>query len=171
MDLFTKWIEAGPLKEANAQSIADFFHKEIICRFKTSVQVTTDRGTEFVNKIFEVLYKKYKVQHIRTTAYHPQGNGQVERTNKTLKNVIAKICNNYENWDHYLPIALSALRDIRSQSTHFTPREMLFGAESSQGTLSSNGDAIWKRVDAEIRKLHQIRKNAEDYINKAQALQ
>ena len=78
VDLFTKWIEAGPLKEANAQSIADFLHREIICRFKTPKQVTTDRGTEFINQFHEILYKKYKIQHIKTTAYHPQGNGQAE---------------------------------------------------------------------------------------------
>ena len=48
---------------------------------------------------------------------------------------------------------------------------MLFGEESSSRSLSANNDAIWKHVDTEIWRLHQIRKKAEDYIIKAQALQ
>ena len=170
VDLFTKWIEAGALQEANALSIADFLHREIICRYKTPRQITTDRGTEFINGFHEIMYQKYKIQHIKTTAYHPQGNGQTERTNKTLKNILAKISDTYENWDNYLPTALSVLRDIRSQSTHFTPRELLFGEEDSDRTSATNLDLTWRRVDSEIRRLHQIRKKAEDYIIKSQAL-
>ena len=48
---------------------------------------------------------------------------------------------------------------------------MLFGEDSSSGSLLVSNDTIWNHIDMEIWRLHQIRKKAEDYIIKAQALQ
>ena len=80
--------------------------------------MTTDRGTEFVNELLTALSEVYKIHHIRTTAYHPQGNGQVERSNKTIKDILAKVMPPKDNdWSHYLPSALFVIRTTRQKST------------------------------------------------------
>jgi hypothetical protein len=81
IDHFTKWVEARAIKEADAQTITSFIHDEIICRHGTPTILSSDRGTEFVNELITVLTTHHKINHITTTAYHPQGNGQTERTN------------------------------------------------------------------------------------------
>jgi hypothetical protein len=91
IDYLTKWPEAQVLPTADVQSIAPFIYEDIICRHGIPSEITTDRGTEFVNDLTETLWRKYQVKHITTTAYHLQGNGLEERMNQTIKNILAKM--------------------------------------------------------------------------------
>src|SRR3954464_728439 len=90
--------------------------------------MSTDRGSEFINELMEALTRIYGTHHVKTTAYHPQGNGQVERTNRTLKNILSKLTTEYAKpWDQYLHSALFAIRTLRQESTRFSPFEILHG--------------------------------------------
>src|SRR3954451_11033268 len=128
VDFFSKWPEAKAVESANAHSIAQFIYDEIICRHGVPQELTSDRGSEFCNELIDVLSKTYKIKHIRTTAYHPQGNGQVERTNRTLKDILSKLVIEYHKpWDQYLTSALFAIRTLQQSSTHFSPYEIVHG--------------------------------------------
>ena len=74
----------------------------------------------------QIFTQEYRINQIKMTAYHPQGNGQTEHINKTLKTTLAKISKNLDQWDHYLPSATAALRTLRSESTRFTPFELVY---------------------------------------------
>ena len=91
VDWFTKWPEAKALETADAQTIAEFLYLDIICRHGVPTQITSDRGTEFCNELIAQMNRTYKIKHIRTTAYHPQGNRLVERMNQTIKNTLSKL--------------------------------------------------------------------------------
>jgi len=71
-------VEARALHDATAQSIVSFIYEEIICCHGVPEVLSSDRGSEFVNELVTALASVYKINLIRTTAYHPQGNGQVE---------------------------------------------------------------------------------------------
>jgi len=176
VDFFTKWVEAEPLKEANAQNIAEFIHKEIICRHAKPQEITTDRGTEFNNQLIKTLSEMYSIGHIKTTAYHPQGNGQTERMNKTLKATIGKITKDYQHWDHYVPCALSALRTLRSDSTKYSPFELVYGRisqapETYMMNPKSFEEEVWRRTVIDITRLHKTREKAAEFITKSQETQ
>ena len=51
IDFFTKWIEAEALEEADAQTIVKFIHSKIICQHGVPKEITSDRGTEFLNEL------------------------------------------------------------------------------------------------------------------------
>src|SRR3954470_10271251 len=78
IDHFTKWVEARTIEEADAQYITLFLYEDIICHHGVPTILSPDKGTEFVNKMIATLISMYKIKHIKTTTYHPQGNGQVE---------------------------------------------------------------------------------------------
>ena len=132
VDFFTKYPEAIAVEDADAQTVAKFLHMDIICRHGVPKEITSDRGTEFLNELIREMERTYHIKHIRTTSYHPQGNGQTERTNQTVKNVLAKIINQETNWDHYLDSALFAVRTIRQASTKFSPFELVYGRTPSR---------------------------------------
>jgi hypothetical protein len=173
VDHFTKWVEARALEEADAQSIVQFLYDEIICRHGTPTLMTTDRGTEFVNELVTALTNVYKIRHIRTTAYHPQGNGQVERTNRIIKDILAKITPSKPgDWSIYLPSALSVIRNTRQASTRFTPSELLFGHQLRQpyemtDYPSEPRDPLEYAQD-EFGKICEFRAQAHGFIRKAQ---
>ena len=174
VDFFMKYVEARPLTQANAQAIAEFIHEDIICQHGVPREMTSDRGTEFVNQLLTELEKKYKIKHIKTTAYHPQGNGQTERMNKTFKTMIAKTLDKYDHWDYYVNSVLFAMRTIRNESTKFSPFELIYGRnprrEFSQETLTFGKyeDCIWQWIDQDITRLHKTREAAAKFISQSQ---
>src|SRR3954447_3842045 len=121
--------------------------------------------------------KKFEIKHIRTTAYHPQGNGQTERMNRTLKDVLSKLITVKElPWDQYLNSALFAMRTLRSESTKFSAFEILQGriprspavSEDLQESDDSWENLVWEYTIAHVEKLQIIRQDAADFIKRAQ---
>lgn len=173
VDHFTKWVEARALEEADAQSIVQFLYEDVICRHGVPTLMTTDRGTEFINELVTALTNVYKIRHIRTTAYHPQGNGQVERTNRIIKDVLAKITPTKPgDWSIYLPSALSVIRNAQQQSTRFAPSELLYGRQLKQ-PFESAGHYQEPRTpieyaQEEFGRISNLRAQARDFIKKAQ---
>jgi transposase InsO family protein len=172
IDHFTKYIEARALEDADAQSIAVFIHDDIICRHGVPAILTSDRGTEFVNELIRALTKTYRIHHITTTAYHPEGNGQTERANRTIKDILAKITPKSGHWDHYLSVALSATRYTRSESTHFSPFELLHGFSFPRALESTWPVFVdlspTEYAEREFARITTIRRNAANFISRAQ---
>ena len=78
------------------------------------------------------LYELLGIQFIKTSVYHPQTDGLVERFNKTLKSMIRKfVHDDSHNWDKWLVPLLFAVREA---STGFSPFELLFG-QKPRGVL------------------------------------
>jgi hypothetical protein len=178
VDLFTKWVEARALTEADAQSIATFLHEDIFCRHGVPTRLTSDQGSEFVNELIAVLTRNFGIRHIRTTPYHPQANGQVERTNQTLKNLLAKLAKDQlGKWDHYLSNALFVIRTMKQASTRFSPSDLLYGRQLCDGHTSwepSNDLEDRDNLDyllMDVKRLQQIRQEAHKFITRAQAKQ
>jgi len=179
VDLFTKWIEARAIEEADAQTIATFVYEDVICRHGIPAKITSDRGTEFVNELMSELTKEFGIKHIKMTAYHPQGNGQTERSNQTIKNTLSKNTKHGE-WDIYLPSAVFASRVTRNQSTKFTPAELIYGRQLIQvrdeftGIADDLEDATDELADhflEQTEKLNTVREKAHLFIEKAQERQ
>jgi len=96
--------------------------------------------------------------------------------NKTLKATIGKITKDYQHWDHYLPCALSALRTLRSDSTKYSPFELVYGRISQEPkTYVTNSksfeEEVWRRTVIDITRLHKTREKAADFIEKSQETQ
>jgi len=85
MDRSTRWPEVVPLVTISAQEVADTFVSEWVARYGVPETITTDRGTQFTGSTWKCLCRQLGVQHIATTAYHPQANGLVERFHRALK--------------------------------------------------------------------------------------
>ena len=108
IDRATKWVEATPLSEITAASVAAAFLDCWVSRFGVPLYVVTDRGTQFESELFSELAKLIGFFRLRTTAYHPQTNGLVERMHRVLKTAI--VARNQE-WLDALPVVLLGIRN------------------------------------------------------------
>lgn len=85
LDRSTGWPEAYPLKDITAESVAEVAYYGWITRFGCPLKVTTDQGRQFESNLLNQLARRMGITRIRTTAYHPQANGAVERWHRSLK--------------------------------------------------------------------------------------
>ena len=84
IDRTTCWIEATPMTDITASTIAIAFLNSWITRFGVPLYVVTDRGSQFESELFQELSKLIGFYRHRTTFYHPQANGIIERQHRTL---------------------------------------------------------------------------------------
>ena len=89
VDCFTRWTEACPLPDKTAQSVADAFFNQVVCRFGMPSVIHSDQGREFENKIMQELCLLGGSHKTRTTPYHPESDGMIERFNRTLLLMLA----------------------------------------------------------------------------------
>ncbi|KAK7889409.1 hypothetical protein WMY93_024969 [Mugilogobius chulae] len=111
-------------------------------------EILTDCGTNFMSKLLKQVYQLLGVKGIRTTPYHPQTDGLVERYNKTLKHMLRKfVCDTGADWDQWLPYLLFAYREVPQASTGFSPFELLYGRQV-RGPLDLLRD-YWEQTETE----------------------
>ncbi|XP_029164215.1 protein NYNRIN-like [Nylanderia fulva] len=125
VDHFTRWPEAFALRDQEAETVARAFYEGWICRFGAPVRVTTDQGRQFESHLFRRLSEMTGVQHLRTTAYHPQANGMVERLHRQLKAAIK--CRQNDRWTEALPTVLLGIRAAWRDDLQATAAELVYG--------------------------------------------
>lgn len=129
-DYFTKWTEAYSLPDQRAQTVADKLITEFICRFGTPTRIHTDQGRQFESNLFASMCEILEITKTRTTPYHPQSDGMVERFNRTLQQILSMFVNeNKDDWDDHLPYITMAYRSCLHESTHCSPNLLMLGRE------------------------------------------
>ena len=129
-DYFTRWVEAYPIANQEAQTIADVLTKEFICRFGVPLLIHTDQGRNFESKLMAEVCELLDIKKTRTTAYHPQSDGMVERFNQTLEAQLSKFADhNQRDWDQHIPFLLMAYRSAMHDTTGNTPAKMMLGRD------------------------------------------
>ena len=127
-DLFSKWVEAFPLVATDSNTLAKVLVDEIVCRYGMSITIHSDQGSNFVGTVIRSLCAMMGIQRTQTTAYHPQGNGQVERFNRTLEQMLSKVVSDHQrDWDEHLQKVLFAYRTAIHDSTGYSPFLVTFG--------------------------------------------
>ena len=88
VDYVSKWVEAIACQRNDANTIVGFIQINILSRFGAPMTIISDEGSHFANKLFIKLIRKYGIKHVMGLAYHPQSNGQVEISNRKIRNIL-----------------------------------------------------------------------------------
>lgn len=104
IDRFTRWPEAISVTSITAETIAKHLFEQWIAKYGVPERITTDQGRQFESDLFRRLTQLTGGQHWRTTAYHPEANGMIERFHRQLKTAIK--CHETESWAEILPVEI-----------------------------------------------------------------
>ena len=126
VDRFTRWPEAIPLTSITAEAVARAFISGWISRFGVPSSIVTDRGRQFESQLWSNLMALLGITRSRTTSYHPQSNGMVERFHRQLKAAL-KAQPNPDDWMTSLPLVLLGIRTALKQDLHSTVAELVYG--------------------------------------------
>lgn len=129
-DYFTKWLDAIPVKDQEAITIAKAFVDRIVSIFGIPLQLHTDQGSNFESTVFKQICNLLGIQKTRTTPLHPQSDGMVERGNRTINHMLsAFVSENQKDWDEHIYLLMLAYRSSVHETTKVTPNEMMFGRQ------------------------------------------
>ena len=126
-DYATRYPEAVPFRSIGAAQVVEAL-VNIFSQVGIPKEILTDQGANFISQLLSEEYKLLQVCSIRTSPYHPQTDGLVERFNQTLKSMIQKtVTGKGKDWNKLLPYLLFAYREVPQDSTGFSPFELLYG--------------------------------------------
>ncbi|KAK7921991.1 hypothetical protein WMY93_008893 [Mugilogobius chulae] len=129
-DVFSKYTLAFPTWDQKAATVAQVLVSEWFSKFGVPARIHSDQGRSFESSLMQQLCKLYGIAKSRTTPYHPAGNGQCERFNRTLHNLLRAFpVSRKRDWPSCLPQVLFAYNTTQHQSTGETPFFLMFGQE------------------------------------------
>ncbi|KAL8595294.1 hypothetical protein ACOMHN_020047 [Nucella lapillus] len=127
VDYATRYPEAIPLRDVTAKSVAEAAF-EMWTQTGIPREVLTDNGSQFTSETMKEVFRLLAIKGLRTTPYHAQCNGLVERFNGTLKRMLRRLVQEQpQEWDRWIPALLFAYREVPQASTGFAPFELLYG--------------------------------------------
>lgn len=144
-DLLTKYCAGIALPNATAQTVAEAFIRRFVCIYGAPKAVLTDQGTNFLSDLMKRIAKCLNIKQYKTTAFHPQTNGSLERSHHTLVEYLKQFVTKEDHWDQYLELALLSYNTSIHEGTKKSPYELVFGRTC---TLPASQDlAEYEKLD------------------------
>ena len=130
-DAFSKYCNAWPINNKSAETVAKTLFDNHFCKFGTCLELVTDQGLEFNNKLCDELCKLLQIKHNTTTAYRPQTNSTSEVFNKTIAKYLSSFVDkDTKNWIEYINPMLFAYNTSYHSTTKCTPYFLTYGHEA-----------------------------------------
>ena len=127
-DQFTRYAQAFPTKSQTAKVTAKVLWHNFICHYGFPEKFISDKGRNFESQLIADLCKLAKVKKIRTSPYHPMTNGQCERFNRTLCDMLGTLeTEEKADCKAFLHTLTHAYNCTRNSSTGFSPFYLMFG--------------------------------------------
>ena len=171
VDKLTKYVHLVPTtKESSSEDVARLFIAHVFQYHGLPKVLISDRDTRFTSGFRRSFCKQLGMQPRYSTAFHPQTDGQTERTNRVLEEVLRHfIDGEHKQWEELLPLAAFAMNNAKSSSTGETPFFLNHGCHPAtpvslglpQGQLPSL-DAVFKDLEFTHSRIRDLLKSAQD---------
>ncbi|KAJ8038132.1 hypothetical protein HOLleu_19119 [Holothuria leucospilota] len=123
----TRFPEAIPLRNIKARTVLQALLK-FFTLFGLPKEIQSDQGSNFMSTVFQQMLYELGIDQIKSSAYHPESQGALERFHQTLKNMLKTYCHGIErDWDEGIPFVMFAARESIQESLGFSPFELVFG--------------------------------------------
>jgi transposase InsO family protein len=176
VDRFTKRAHFAASKSTDtAEDVSLLLLNEVVRHHGFPCSIVSDRDARFTSKFWESLMALLKIERRMSTSMHPQTDGQTERMNRTMEEMLRHYVGyQMDDWDLYLPAVEFAYNSSTQASTKWTPFEADIGRKPDSPMIwnglriesSSN-----QRVDTLIKKLDEIAVKIKENIKSAQERQ
>ncbi|GKE10701.1 hypothetical protein Tco_1414252 [Tanacetum coccineum] len=159
------------MKETDStEKLTRLYMKEIVARHGIPVSIISDRDSHFTSRVWQSLHKALGTQLDLSTAYHPQTDGQSERTIQTLEDMLRACVINFRNgWDRHLPLVEFSYNNSYHTSIKVAPFEALYGRKcrspvcwAEVGEAQLTGPEIIHETTEKIFKIRDRMQAARD---------
>ena len=105
MDVYSRYLIAVPVRNHRASTVSRYLYESVVAYFGAPRSILSDRGTEFTSMIWESLIQMLGTKIKLTSPYYPQGNAIIERSHRTLSNMLRTMLleKRGRDWSSLLP--------------------------------------------------------------------
>eukprot|EP00877_Chromochloris_zofingiensis_P000205 jgi/Chrzof1/10185/Cz04g31310.t1 len=159
------------VNNVSAPAVAELFMKHIWRHYGLPKIVISDRDSKFVCAFWRALFKSLGSKLAFSSAYHPETDGQTERVNKSLEQVLTCHSSAFpEKWDDYLHYAEFTLNSAKHVSTGYSPFYLMYGYEPLC-PVSLHDDSVKVQIVMDMLKMAHHLRVAQHNIEKARQQQ
>ena len=156
IESLSMWTELILIPDQSAETVATALYTQIFCGYGCPSVFLSDRGSNFLSKIVDILCQLFKVRKTFTISYRPQSMGQVEVRNSHVWKCLRALCPDQTDWPDYIPlIAMAHNGTSCAASRNASPFFVMFGREMLMPTDS-------KMLMSE----NLLKVNAKEYLQK-----
>lgn len=130
-DHFTRYAQAYPTRDQKAITVAKVLFEKFFIHYGLPARIHSDQGRDFESKLIQELCRMLGIRKSRTTPYHPQGDPQPERFNRTLLSMLGTLDDEKkQKWSQYVSQLVHAYNCTHNEATGYSPYFLLFGREA-----------------------------------------
>ncbi|KAI3375870.1 hypothetical protein L3Q82_003755 [Scortum barcoo] len=130
-DHFTRYAQAFPARNQKALTVAKILVDKYLVHYGLPARIHSDQGRDFESQLIKELLKMMGIRKSRTTPYHPQGDPQPERFNRTLLSMLGTL--GWEKkcqWSKHIGYLVHAYNSTKCDATGYSPYFLMFGREA-----------------------------------------
>ena len=166
MDVYSRYLIASPVKNHTASTVSRCLYESVVAYFGAPRSILSDRGTEFTGMIWESLAQLLGAKIKLTSPYYPQGNSVIERSHRTLSNMIRTMLleRKGEDWSTLLPTVMLCMNSMSQEKTGVSACEVLFGhnpnlpsdiSYTPVTSLSNDREGYVKQLKRDLQDIRQ----------------
>uniref|UniRef100_A0A8C5PTE8 Gypsy retrotransposon integrase-like protein 1 n=1 Tax=Leptobrachium leishanense TaxID=445787 RepID=A0A8C5PTE8_9ANUR len=130
-DHFTRYAQAFSTKDQRAPTVAKVLMEKFFVHYGLPRRIHSDQGRDSESRLVGQLLELLGIQKTRTTPYHPQGDAQPERYNRTLLNMLGTLSDvEKQSWSRHIATLVHAYNSTESDATGYSPYRLMFGREA-----------------------------------------
>jgi hypothetical protein len=163
-DNLSKFLIAESLTNQTVEEVSEALTHRVFLVYGIPSIILTDQGSSFMSGVFKGICKLFKIEKLNTVAYHPEANGSLERSHKTLVTYLRSYVDSKPTtWNQWLSFACFMFNTTPHSITRYSPYELLFGRRCNlPGELEQevqplyNYDDIVKVIKYRLQESHHI---------------
>ena len=166
MDVYSRYLIATPVRNHKAGTVSRCLYESVVAYFGAPRSLLSDRGTEFTSMVWESLTQMLGAKIKLTSPYYPQGNAVIERSHRTLSNMLRTMLleRREKDWSSLLPSVMLYMNSMIQEKTGVSACEILFGRSPNlpsdisftpATSLSNDREGYVKQLKRDLKDIRQ----------------
>ena len=166
MDVYSRYLVASPVRNHKASTVSRCLYESVVAYFGAPRSILSDRGAEFTGMVWESLTQMLGAKIKLTSPYYPQGNSVIERSHRTLSDMLRTMLLEKEgrDWSSLLPSVMLYMNSMIQEKTGVSACEILFGnnpnlpsdiSYTPVTSLSDDKEGYVKQLKRDLKDIRQ----------------
>ena len=166
MDVYSRYLIASPVRNHRASTVSRCLYELAVAYFGAPRSILSDRGAEFTGMVWESLTQRLGAKIKLTSPYYPQGNSVIERSHRTLSNMLRTMLleKKERDWSSLLPSVMLYINSMIQEKTGVSACEILLGhnpnlpsdiSYTPVTSLSNDREGYVKQLKRDLKDIRQ----------------